>query len=625
MVLTRSATKNKRQSDSFSRENYNSERVDNNLLKMNEIDEISDNEEIHDDDDVTLKENNRIHGNINENLTLVANDEPILPLPMRLFQLQPFCMAYCLNCEHLEKSSIDRDMRLCFENFENFENSSPMAGINENPKMDAKGAKSNFEYNSNHGLNGANVTNIRLTPQSMIAQYISLCNMYTSPARINPGVLTALRFSLPNFRVSPDFHDADMLALVDLMLPHINTYFKFIKRLDFSIGSKHGKKLGHKGFSSHGAYALSKLLQKSNYVEQVLLQRNKLGFYGATAIFIACSKNPNIKVLALRRCLIGEKGAASFVNSCLNSPTCGLQEVDLSANRIGFVGCKLIEQNLLRRRKELKQQIDSKESSNSDIGSSSKFHITDIEVDLEANLIFQEVMNSVTHGLGFIICIIFAQLLMYRVRDKSNVHLLSCGVYSVSLLVLYISSTLYHSFFSLLTTRYIFEIFDHCAIYILIAGSYTPFLSITFYHKKIWSTFLLSFIWLCCIMGIAVEAFFTKWKYKPMFSLTMYLAMGWCCMICVPDFAKSLPKGAINYLIMGGVAYTTGVPFFVRNNNLDHSIWHCFVLAGSVFHWVAVYSYVANFELIQDTGEADLGLEGIIHDVHITTIQDDLL
>ena len=77
----------------------------------------------------------------------------------------------------------------------------------------------------------------------------------------------------------------------------------------------------------------------------------------------------------------------------------------------------------------------------------------------------------------------------------------------------------------------------------------------------------------------------------------MYLAMGWTCSICFPDFIQFLPKGAVNCLIMGGVAYTAGVPFFIRNNNLDHSIWHLFVLAGSIFHWCGVFFYIVNMEL----------------------------
>ena len=167
----------------------------------------------------------------------------------------------------------------------------------------------------------------------------------------------------------------------------------------------------------------------------------------------------------------------------------------------------------------------------------------------------------------------------------------------MSLLVLYISSTLYHSFFALKYTRYIFECFDHCAIYILITGSYTPFLRIALHDKPLGSYYLLIFLYLCCFGGVMVEAFYNTWVHKPKFSLAMYLGMGWSCMICMPDMMAILPKEAINLILLGGLGYTAGVPFFVRNNNLDHSIWHCFVLAGSVMHWLCIYVYVVPIDI----------------------------
>jgi len=517
--------------------------------------------------------------NENENLNLLQSDyhsaknKHILPTSMRL--LHPILSLGCYQCAP--------DSISCLNENPNTELEDATKSLNMN--QERNGIQNKFQENF---LNSGNVS------QCLIAQYISYCHMYTSPVRVNPGILTALRFSLPNIQISSDFHDADMLAFADLMLPHINTHLKFIKRLDFSIVSKHGKVNGKKGFTSHGAYALAKVLQISKNIKEVYFQRNKIGFYGATAIFTACGNNPNIHVLSARRCSVGERGAAAFTKYCINSSTCGLREVDLSANRIGFVGCKLIEAALSKRREFFNIQGTKNLDDNAHM---IKPHL---EVELEANLILQEVMNSVTHGLGIIICLIGSNLLMYRVREKSFTHIFSCSIYSASLLVLYTSSTLYHSFFSLLNIRYLFEIFDHCAIYILIAGSYTPYLSIALHHKPIWSVYLLTFIWLCCVMGNVVEGFFAKWKLKSIFSLTMYLAMGWCCVICIPDLLQVLPQGALNYLIMGGVAYTSGVPFFVRNNNLDHSIWHCFVLAGSIFHWLGVYLYVAPIELISE-------------------------
>ena len=150
-------------------------------------------------------------------------------------------------------------------------------------------------------------------------------------------------------------------------------------------------------------------------------------------------------------------------------------------------------------------------------------------------------MNGITHGLGVILCCIGGYLLSQRARDQSLTHSISCSVYTTSLLVLYLSSTLYHSFFSLQHIKYIFQVMDKCAIYVLIAGSYTPFLTVMFADKPIFSVGLLGFIWTCCLLGIAVEALAPTWKWRPVFSLSMYLGMGWAAMVCLPEAHHRLP------------------------------------------------------------------------------------
>ena len=208
-------------------------------------------------------------------------------------------------------------------------------------------------------------------------------------------------------------------------------------------------------------------------------------------------------------------------------------------------------------------------------------------------------MNGITHGVGVLLSMYGGYLLSHRVQDQSHTHSVSCGIYTFSLLALYLSSTLYHSFFTMLNTRYIFRVMDKCAIYILIAGSYTPFLQILMSDQPGFSYGLLGFLWLCGGLGIYVEAAFPTWKWKSTFSLSMYLGMGWAALICLPQMKERLPIGCIQLLVLGGVAYTAGVPFFVRDNNLDHAIWHLFVLSGSVLHWLAVFIYVAPRSLLQ--------------------------
>ncbi len=245
----------------------------------------------------------------------------------------------------------------------------------------------------------------------------------------NPGVLTTLRFSLPTLRVSGSFHDSDMLALSEVLFRHCNGALKHIRRLDFSIAGRYGKLHGRKGFGSHGAFTLSRVLCISKHIEEVFMQKNRIGPYGSAAIFAAVAKNRVVKVLIMRRCMVGEKGALAFAEHIGKSHICALKEVDLSVNSIGFRGSITIEQLLIEKEEK---------------GIS-------IDVDLEGNLVIQEseynhlfysmyvctfefalyspldnlncifpVMNGVTHGLGVILCFIGAWLLSSKVSGGGH-------------------------------------------------------------------------------------------------------------------------------------------------------------------------------------------------------------
>ena len=243
------------------------------------------------------------------------------------------------------------------------------------------------------------------TAENLIHRYISACHLYGVGDRINAGVLTTLRFSLPTLRVSGSFHDADMLSLSEILLPHCNGLLSYIRRLDFSIASREGTLHGRRGFRSHGAFTLSKILSESRNIEEVFLQRNKIGPYGSSAIFIAAATNPCLRTLVMRRCAIGERGARAFAEHVCGSDMSGLREIDMSVNAIGFSGCIEVETALSKREEGKK-----------------------IECDLEGNLVFQEVMNGVTHGLGIILSVVAFLALSRRVQHQSNRHIISCAI-----------------------------------------------------------------------------------------------------------------------------------------------------------------------------------------------------
>jgi len=405
--------------------------------------------------------------------------------------------------------------------------------------------------------------------ERILAEYAQLTQIYG--CRLNPGVLTSLRYRLPTLRVSGNFFDADMLALAEMLLKYGNGELAFVERLDFRVAAREGKAEGggKRGMRSHGAYALSRVLMTAENVREVYLSGNRIGPFGAKAVFRAVGANGRggLRGLWMRGCRIGEVGALSFVEEVLavsgrseGGGACGgaskLREVDLSCNRIGFRGCMEIEKILKKR----EDAVIVEGSSELFGGRKSIEEITSrrLRVDLEGNLVFQEVMNCVTHGLGVLLATLGTYLLTKRVQNSPPHYSISCSFYSASLIALYASSTLYHSFFALKHTKFIFKAFDRCAIFTLIAGSYTPFLTIALHHEPLWSMHLLGFIWMCAICGIVVEATMMHWKHKSKFSLAMYLGMGWSCVVCLPDLVEVIPWEALGLLIAGGVAYTAG-------------------------------------------------------------------
>ena len=212
--------------------------------------------------------------------------------------------------------------------------------------------------------------------ERIVSEYIAACRFYGVGDRLNAGVLTTLRFSLPCMRITGRFHDADMLALAEILLKYCNGPLRYIRRLDFSLSGKQApprwsEQNYAKGMHSHGAFTLAKVLQASKYIEEVFLNRNRIGPYGASAIFIACSTNQSIKKLMMRRCRVFERGALVFAELVASSESTALQEIDLSANYIGIKGSMAIERALLQRMNTLNETTQEP--------------LHHIEIDLEGN------------------------------------------------------------------------------------------------------------------------------------------------------------------------------------------------------------------------------------------------
>ncbi|MDM5212192.1 hemolysin III family protein [Peribacillus sp. NJ4] len=201
----------------------------------------------------------------------------------------------------------------------------------------------------------------------------------------------------------------------------------------------------------------------------------------------------------------------------------------------------------------------------------------------------EEVVNAITHGVGVLLSIAaLVFLIIFSVQKGSPWHVVISVIYGVSMLLLYVSSTLVHSFPEG-KTKDIFEIFDHSAIYIFIAGTYTPIMLLVIQGSLGWT--LLGIIWGVAIIGVVFKAFYVK---KFLFlSTILYIAMGWMIVIVWGPLSATLPTAGIHLLIAGGLLYTFGAIFYVwRAFPFHHAVWHVFVLGGSVTHFFAVLFYI---------------------------------
>lgn len=197
--------------------------------------------------------------------------------------------------------------------------------------------------------------------------------------------------------------------------------------------------------------------------------------------------------------------------------------------------------------------------------------------------------NSLTHGVGFIFSLIgFFYLIKIALEEGNMWKLAAFLIYGCSLVLLYAISTLYHSFKSI-KLKSLFRLFDHCAIYILIAGSYTPITLLSL--PTVWSWTIFSVIWSLAILGIVFKVFFIH-RFETLSTL-LYLFMGWLIVIAAEPILTHVQTEALYWLAGGGAAYTGGVIFFVFDKTrFFHAIWHIFVLGGSACHYFAFSLYL---------------------------------
>jgi len=201
----------------------------------------------------------------------------------------------------------------------------------------------------------------------------------------------------------------------------------------------------------------------------------------------------------------------------------------------------------------------------------------------------EEIANSITHGVGAGLSVAGLTLLVVlAVLYGDGRRIVSFSIYGSTLIIMYLASTLYHSF-QHPRVKQVFRIIDHASIYLLIAGTYTPFLLVGM--RGNWGWTLLVVIWGLALLGIGFKALFTH-RFQKLSTLA-YVLMGWLCVIASREALNSIPTGALIWLAIGGVVYTVGVVFYAwKKLPYNHAIWHLFVLGGSACHYFAILLYL---------------------------------
>ena len=214
-------------------------------------------------------------------------------------------------------------------------------------------------------------------------------------------------------------------------------------------------------------------------------------------------------------------------------------------------------------------------------------------MDKKTNIQFysptEEKLNIWSHAFGIFLSIIALVLLIIKAVQQDNIWMMiSFPIFGVSLILLYLASTLYHASKEP-QKRFKLKVFDHAAIYVLIAGSYTPFTLVSLNGETGWLIF--SMVWVMAFTGIILKLFFTG-RLKVV-STAMYVLMGWLIVFYFQELTAHLHEKGVFYLILGGVLYTIGaILYSIKKIKFNHAIFHFFVLAGSFCHFLSIYLYV---------------------------------
>lgn len=203
----------------------------------------------------------------------------------------------------------------------------------------------------------------------------------------------------------------------------------------------------------------------------------------------------------------------------------------------------------------------------------------------------EEIANSISHGLGLVAAIVGTPFLILSAINYADVSfVVGVSIFSATMILLYLASTVYHAI-PRGKAKYVFRVIDHSAVYLLIAGTYTPFMLGVL--EGAWGWSLLVAVWALALSGVGLKAFGKA--SHPALSTSLYVVLGWLILIAIKPLVSLMEPNGLLLLVLGGVLYTLGVVFFVIDSRLryGHFIWHLFVVSGTASHYFAIFFYGA--------------------------------
>ncbi|CAM9448778.1 unnamed protein product, partial [Heterosigma akashiwo] len=403
-------------------------------------------------------------------------------------------------------------------------------------------------------------------------QYIENCEKYE--VDVDNSILIALMTRWSILQPTKNFCEGCMLPLAGIL--ERNDHVKRLVLRGAGILRARAPKAGN---GDSNARILRYVLEQNNTLISLDLSCTGLGEDGLFEICEGLKRNTSVTELNLSKNYFTEAGMGMLRSVLEVNPR--LKVVDISCNALSFQAVRSLETSPM-------QHLSAR-------------HGGCCKLRVDGNYVFEEILNALTHGIGFLMAIGQTVLLMSEATSpgRTPYHYYSCLLFCIGLIGLFLSSTLYHSLFMLPNTLVILQKMDHIGIYLLIAGSYSPFLMLGLHEY--WEAQLMScFIWMAFFCGsvFSIASDLTKPSTGNV-ELVFYVGMGLSVVLLWPQVVAALPPPALRLLVAGGAVYLGGIPFFKGGEYYPvlHAVWHLCVNAASFLHWLAVYRHMVVLDL----------------------------